>query len=343
MLRVGLPEATGSLPLAAERLGVPVLVSASRLWDAKRQRFREPGRVTWDLDIALDSAGFTAMKTWGGCYPWSTRVYAELGVRHPWAWWSQPDLCCEPEIADSPAEVDRRVGRSAELLAEVTEIAEGLIQRICLDLALDGYASEYAGCLKRMRRPMPVLQGWRPADYLSSIHRVDDALQGQWPELVGVGSVCRRHLHGEGGLLEILAVLDEHLPEHVRLHLFGVKGQAFSWLGPWLHRIESVDSMAWDFAARRSQRDRPEQMRPIDWRAATMARWIEQQRARLVELYQEAAAEELLGELVVAVRSHLPAQITPSELNDFLDHHGEQLRSTLARSLPATLAQQALR
>ena len=176
MLRVGLPEVTGSLPLAAERLDVPVLISASRLWDAKRQRFREPGRVTWDLDIALDSAGFTAMKAWGGCFPWDTRSYCLLGVSHPWSWWSQPDLCCEPEIASSPAEVDRRVGRSAELLAEANEIAEGLIQRICLDLALDVSASEYAGCVKRMRRPMPILQGWRPDDYVCSIERIDDVL-----------------------------------------------------------------------------------------------------------------------------------------------------------------------
>ncbi len=252
VLRVGIPEPNGSLPLAAERLGVPVLLSASRLWDAKRQRFREPGMATWDLDMALDSAGFTAMKTWGGCYPWSPRAYCELGVFHSWSFWSQPDLCCEPEIADSPAEVERRVEESAELLAEVSEIAEGLIARACVDLALRVSAAEYRGCMERMRRPMPVLQGWRPADYLGSIRRVDEVLGGKWPELVGVGSVCRRHLHGEAGLLALLAVLDAELPAHVRLHLFGVKGQALLHLHPWLHRIESVDSMAWDFAARRS-------------------------------------------------------------------------------------------
>lgn len=334
IMRVGLPEVTGSLPLAAERLGVPVLVSASRLWDAKRQRFREPGRVTWDLDIALDSAGFTAMKTWGGCYPWSTQAYAELGVSHSWRFWSQPDLCCEPEIAASPAEVDRRVGRSAELLAETTEIAEGLIQRLCLDLALNHGASEYTGCLKRMNRPMPILQGWHPADYIDSIRRIDGVLGGNWPALVGIGSVCRRHLRGEAGLIAILKAIDAHLPPHVTTHLFGVKGSALPALWPWLHRIASLDSMAWDFAARRSQNDRPESMRPIDWRAQVMAEWVERQRVRIAQLHRNAHAEDHLQRIINTLRDQLPPGLTATDLDRFLAHNTEGLHRQLLEVQP---------
>ena len=158
-----------------------------------------------------------------------------------------------------------------------------------------------------------------------------------------MGSVCRRHLHGEAGLLEILKVLDAYLPEHVTVHLFGVKGQAFSWLGPWLHRIESVDSMAWDFAARRTQQDRPDTMRPIDWRAEQMARWVEQQRQRLTALYRHAASEELMAGIVGVLQRHLPADISPEELDRFLDEHREPLQQELAQALPAELAQRALR
>ncbi len=334
IMRVGLPEVTGSLPLAAERLGVPVLVSASRLWDGQRQRFREPGRVTWDLDMALDSAGFTAMKAWGGCFPWGTRAYAMLGVSHPWSFWSQPDLCCEPEIATSPAEVERRVARSAELLAETNEIAEGLIQRLCLDLALTVRASEYTGCLERMRRPMPILQGWCPADYIDSINRIDDVLAGRWPALVGVGSVCRRHLRGDAGLIAILKTLDAHLPPHVTLHLFGVKGSAIQALWPWLHRIASLDSMAWDFAARRSQQDRPDTVRPIDWRAQAMARWVEQQEVRLRQLYQHAVAEERLQKVIATLRDRLPTGLTDGDLDRFLAQNTDRLRSALREACP---------
>ncbi len=329
IMRVGLPEVTGSLPLAAERLGVPVLVSASRLWDAERQRFREPGRVTWDLDMALDSAGFTAMKAWGGCFPWSPRAYCELGVAHPWAFWSQPDLCCEPEIAATPVEVERRVARSAELLAETTAIAEGLIQRICLDLALEVRASEYTGCLERMRRPMPILQGWRPGDYIDSIRRIDDVLGGKWPGLIGVGSVCRRHLRGDAGLVAILRAIDAHLPPHVTLHLFGVKGSALPALWPWLHRIASLDSMAWDFAARRSQHHRPDTMRPIDWRAQAMARWVGQQEDLLRLLHHHAHAEDRLQRVIATLRDRLPAGLTDDDLDRFLHHNADRLRGAL--------------
>lgn len=49
--------------------------------------------------------------------------------------------------------------------------------------------------------------------------------------------------------MAVLRVLERVLPRHVRLHLFGVKGDALQALhgNP---RILSVDSMAWDQAAR---------------------------------------------------------------------------------------------
>jgi hypothetical protein len=61
--------------------------------------------------------------------------------------------------------------------------------------------------------------------------------------------MCRRHLKGPAGAVAVIQRLDQLLPRHVRLHLFGVKGPVLQALhgSP---RIASVDSMAWDSAAR---------------------------------------------------------------------------------------------
>jgi len=40
-----------------------------------------------------------------------------------------------------------------------------------------------------------------------------------WPALVGVGSVCRRSLSGENGLMRVLDTLEGVLPTHVRFRL----------------------------------------------------------------------------------------------------------------------------
>ncbi len=115
------------------------------------------------------------------------------------------------------------------------------------------------------------------------------------PALVGLGSVCRRELHGPEGLLTILVALDKVLAPHVKLHLFGVKGAVLEHLRPYLHRVKSIDSMAWDEAATRSvQKRRKEtgttQLKPGDPgflsndtenRAAHMREWHDRQQERL--------------------------------------------------------------
>jgi hypothetical protein len=112
--------------------------------------------------------------------------------------------------------------------------------------------------------PMPVLQGWTADDYLRHAEAMRDL-----PALVGLGSVCRRSLGGPDGLLHIIAALDRHLPRHVGLHLFGVKGAAIAELAG--HpRIASVDSMAWDYAARR---EKGEAGYTVAHRTAHLRRW----------------------------------------------------------------------
>jgi hypothetical protein len=122
---------------------------------------------------------------------------------------------------------------------------------------------------------MPVLQGWAPNDYVRCIDLYSDVLEGVWPDVVGVGSVCRRNLHGDAGLLVLLEMLDIYLPHHVGLHLFGVKGSALRHLEG-MPRVVSTDSMAWDFRARRDAQERGLKS-TNEHRAEHLRRWYKRQ------------------------------------------------------------------
>lgn len=233
ILRCGLPLPHGALPRRAAELGYDVLVSAGALW-RKDRGFRAPGPSAplWRCrSVALDSAGFVATKLHGG-YRWTVAEYVALAAGSPWCWWSAMDLCCEPEIAGDAATVAARVQGTVDLLRQCRDEARG-----------------------KCPPPMPILQGWHPDDYRRCGDGVADVL-GMWPDLVGIGSVCRRQESGPAGLWAVLAGVDRWLPPHVRLHLFGVKGAAVPELSR--HpRIASTDSCAWDLQVRRDvQTDR---------------------------------------------------------------------------------------
>lgn len=233
LIRLGIPKTGGSLVAAARGLGAPILLSAnafSRPWPRDRRGdmdwpgFRRPSAGLDGMDVALDSAGFVAMVLHRG-FPWSVGEYVALAGSFPWAWWAQMDCCCEPEVAGNRESVLLRVAETARLL--------GLCRREAAD--------------RGVAPPMPVLQGWLPDDYARS---ADLAPLWDWPDLVGVGSVCRRDVAGPSGLVAVVESLDRLLPRHVRLHLFGVKGTGMGALRGH-DRIASVDSQAWDMAARR--------------------------------------------------------------------------------------------
>jgi hypothetical protein len=229
LVRVGLPIAGGQLAEAARLLGAPVMISANALarrWPRadRAQRpfpgFRPPPESLHGLDIALDSAGFVAMSLHNG-YPWSVGAYYDLVASHPFTWHAAMDCCCEPEVARDADAVALRIAETARLYG------------LCRAEARHRGLSD----------PVPVLQGWHPDDYLRCLDLLPIA---DWPDLVGVGSMCRRHLPG---LVAVVDRLDRALPGHVGLHLFGVKSAGIDLLRS--HpRIVSVDSQAWDAGAR---------------------------------------------------------------------------------------------
>jgi hypothetical protein len=133
--------------------------------------------------------------------------------------------------------------------------------------------------------PMPVLQGWTPAEYVQCADWLPILA---WPALVGLGSVCRRALHGPDGILAILEAVDRILPPHTKLHLFGVKSSALDYLAH--HpRVASVDSMAWDVSARAERRTG----RDMAFRIGHMHAWADRQNA-IANRVRQMGAQSLL-------------------------------------------------
>lgn len=278
MIRLGLPETSGAFPIAARRLGAPVMVSAGALWAPEEERFRLPSARCNLLDMALDSSGFVRHASQGG-YPWSVARYVELAWLVGWSWWSQMDLPCEQQIAPNRAQVLSRVDRSAELYAEC--LAEA--RRVRSESGPTSLAAQLSD-------PVPVLQGRLPEDYARSAERIAKVCGGKLPSFVGVGSLCTRPVSGSDGVLAVLTQLDTLLPERTRLHLYGVKGDAIGEIAR-CPRVVSVDSMAWDFRARAAANERfsaataeekaniqrTRTRNPTPHRAEHMRRWYKRQ------------------------------------------------------------------
>lgn len=104
---------------------------------------------------------------------------------------------------------------------------------------------------------MPVLQGYKPQEYVEHIRMYGTRLKpGMW---VGVGSVCKRN-SDPTAIEDVLTAISRERPD-LRLHGFGVKTTALrsDVIRTLLH---TADSMAWSFAARMQGRS------ANDWREA---------------------------------------------------------------------------
>jgi hypothetical protein len=260
---LGLPALRpGALWSRAATLNTPVLLSANALsrWttDAIGLRHwngfdrRHLGLVK-NRPVALDSGGFIAARLYRG-YPWSTEDYLDLAASATFLWWAAQDWCVEPEIAHDESAVLDRISGTLRL------------NTVCLNGALRrGIADRF----------VPVLQGWHPHHYLRCLDRMPWVREN---ELVGIGSMCRRHLHGDYGIMHVLDVLDRAFDgSNARFHLFGLKSQAIA-IASQHPRVASADSQAYGIAARRTALE-ARQSKTDTMLADVMAHWYRQQLA----------------------------------------------------------------
>jgi hypothetical protein len=118
---------------------------------------------------------------------------------------------------------------------------------------------------------MPVLQGFTKDDYLAHLAMYGDRLP--YGAYVGVGSVCKRNT--DIRQIETILLAIKGARPDLRLHGFGLKTTALS-SGIVQECLESADSMAWSFSARKQGRD------GNDWREAK--RFIERIKTQPVQL-----------------------------------------------------------
>lgn len=280
-VRVGIPHRTGRLPFHAFNNGYPIMVSANSMWNQRARRFDFPEHTDiTECDFAMDSAGFTAMLNWklkgrqdgiAGVFPWSYTDYVGFAASCGASWWSQPDMCVESELASSEEEILYRIKATATML-------EGVLQIL---YEWQNQLARSAGPMvaaNTLIPPTPVVQGWRHDHYKLSMDLLCEVWE-RWtpwlamPTLIGVGSVCRRHLkHPEHGLFAVIEALRGHVPQGSRLHLFGVKGDALTTLAQ-DPLIASTDSMAYDFSARCRARSE-QRSNTLVHRCEEMDRWM---------------------------------------------------------------------
>jgi hypothetical protein len=199
------------------RAGVPLFVSHRQL---ARKRQLWPALARW----ALDSGGFTELSMHGAWvtpaadYAAAVARYAEQIGRLDFA--APQDWMCEPVMIE-------RTGLSVREHQQRTVANYLDLRRIAPSLPF-----------------IPVLQGWRLADYraCAALYAAAGIDLAALP-LVGLGSVCRRQSTGE--IAAIVAAFARH---GIRLHGFGVKTGGLHLYG---HQLASADSMAWSYAARR--------------------------------------------------------------------------------------------
>jgi hypothetical protein len=216
-------------PSDAKHLAAPAFISVNRL--RKRKSAFPVG------DWIMDSGAFSTILTHGG-YPQGVEEYASQIKR----WAGNGTLL---------AAVGQDYMCEASMLA-ITGLSIADHQRLTIERYDALTACDTGGVYV-----LPVLQGYAPADYVSHIRQYGDRLTaGMW---VGVGSVCKRN--GRPGAVEsVLLAIKRERPD-LRLHGFGLKVTA---LQSALVRelLETADSMAWSFSARRQGRN------ANDWREA---------------------------------------------------------------------------
>lgn len=191
-----------------------------------------------DAEIIIDSGAFNELRKWGK-YRYSVQEYGatlkmlkSLFGEHLIAAVTQ-DYMCESFMLD-------RTGLT---------VAEH--QRLTIE-RYDALLQCETGCYI-----MPVLQGYKPEEYVDHIKQYGNRLAtGMW---VGVGSVCKRN--GDPGAIERVLMAIHAVRPDLRLHGFGLKKTALKSGIVW-KLLYTCDSLASSFRERMAGRN------PNDWRAA---------------------------------------------------------------------------
>jgi hypothetical protein len=269
---------------------VPLFISASTInkWRGRGDDFPTRKAGTFGCGVwALDSGAYTALKeSKTDRHPWhlpedeyggmAYRLADEIGVAPMFA--APQDWPCE-------AKVLARTGKTVAWHQEATT---------------DSYlylAEQFDGL-----NWAPVLQGWKPADYVAHIRQYEAAgvdLTAFRP--VGLGSVCRRGQTRQivNVVQAVQAYAQATYGRPLRLHGFGLKTVALREVG---HLLDSADSLAWSITARMQEVKLEECAHrgpcnnclryALRWREKVLAAWSQPKQLDLGLQLVDLAAEE---------------------------------------------------
>lgn len=185
----------------------------------RKRKNLQPSKGIW----ALDSGGFSELSKHGA---WTVRpedyarrvqrYMAEVGNLQ---WAAIQDWMCEPVIlAKTGLTVREHQERTVRNYFELQELAPEVPW-------------------------VPVIQGWHLPDYFAHVDMYNKAGVNVKGRVFGVGSICRRqHSKDAARIITMLAT------SGIRLHGFGLKMQGLKKVA--VH-LESADSLAWSYDARR--------------------------------------------------------------------------------------------
>lgn len=215
----------------------------------------------------IDSGGFTELSMYGrwtvshAQYVEELQRFVAIGLL---AWAAPQDWMCEPWV----------LAKTGLTVAEHQERTTTSV------LALRAAV--------RSVHVIPVLQGWTADDYWRHVNVYRAAgVDLRDERIVGLGSICRRQ--GTAFAARLVEGLQRH---GLKIHGFGIKsGAAMRWL-------ESADSMAWSYGARRDKIVMPGCVGHINcanclpyalhWRAQRLA-GLAEPRAAQMDLFAGAA------------------------------------------------------
>lgn len=194
---------------------VPLFISRNRFTSNKTS-------LKANCDWALDSGAFTELSSYG---TWRLQVkdfsdqverLTEIGRLK---FCSPQDWMCEPHI----------------IYKTGLNVLEHQKRTVGNFLELTSY-NKYIPWI-------PVLQGWTTDDYLIHLAMYkQNGIDLTTKELVGVGSVCRRDVYFASKIINLL------YEQQIKIHGYGLK---LACLKRVKTKLESSDSMAWSYYARR--------------------------------------------------------------------------------------------
>ncbi|WP_302083039.1 DUF7221 family queuine tRNA-ribosyltransferase-like protein [Salinibaculum rarum] len=208
-----------------------VLVSAGVAWEnSSADKFGTVWTPRSPDNVFIDSGGYQAVSRWGGEYPYSPTELFEYASQMGAEYVATMDLVCDPNV-ESDLSSTERIEQTVENTTEVVA-------------AYEASSTNYDFQL------VPVIQGWKPREYLECVDAFRD--RGLIREYMGIGSVARKHANDE--IHEILTRLNNNLPS-TDFHLFGAKLSIVRDHRFW-GQFESCDSAAWRFRPSELGRDK---------------------------------------------------------------------------------------